>query len=129
MASANTTPQWQALESHAAGMRDKHLRDLFAGDPQRSVNFSRTADLNLLFDFSRQRLDAKTLQLLIELANARGLRERIDAMFRGEKGLFRAATACWAASASFCFFSAFYALDSHFYLHAHFEFWVVFFFS
>jgi glucose-6-phosphate isomerase len=85
MASANTTPQWQALESHAAGMRDKHLRDLFASDPQRSVNFSRTTDLNLLFDFSRQRLDAKTLQLLIELANARGLRERIDAMFRGDK--------------------------------------------
>src|SRR5688572_21844708 len=85
MASANTTPQWQALESHAAGMRDKHLRDLFASDPQRSVNLSRTTDLNLLFDFSRQRLDAQTLQLLIELADARGLRERIDAMFRGDK--------------------------------------------
>lgn len=85
MASANTTPQWQALESHAAGMRDKHLRDLFASDPQRAVKFSRTTDLNLLFDFSRQRLDAQTLQLLIELANARGLRERIDAMFRGDK--------------------------------------------
>ena len=85
MASANTTPQWQALESHAADIRDKHLRDLFASDPQRAVNFSRTTDLNLLFDFSRQRLDAKTLQLLIDLANARGLRERIDAMFRGDK--------------------------------------------
>ncbi|MET0534233.1 MAG: glucose-6-phosphate isomerase, partial [Steroidobacter sp.] len=85
MASANTTPQWQALESHAATMRDKHLRDLFASDPQRAVTFSRTTELNLLFDFSRQRVDAQTLRLLIDLANARGLRDRIDAMFAGEK--------------------------------------------
>ena len=85
MASANTAPQWQALESHAASMRDKHLRDLFASDPRRAENFSRSTDLNLLFDFSRQRLDERALQLLIDLANSRGLRERIDAMFGGEK--------------------------------------------
>ena len=84
MAPANTTPQWQALENHAATMRDRHLRDLFASDPQRSVACSRS-DLNLLLDFSRQRVDADTLKLLIELANARGLRGRIDAMFSGEK--------------------------------------------
>lgn len=85
MTSANTTPEWQALETHAASMRDRHLRDLFASDPQRAVNFSRTSELNLLFDFSRQRVDAETLRLLIALANARGLRSRIDAMFSGEK--------------------------------------------
>src|SRR5690349_22671061 len=85
MASANATPEWQALETHAATMRGRHLRDLFAADPQRATNFSRSTELNLLFDFSRQRVDATTLQLLIELAGARGLRERIDAMCRGDK--------------------------------------------
>jgi glucose-6-phosphate isomerase len=85
MVPANTTPQWQALESHAETMRGRHLRDLFDSDPQRATSFSRIADMNLLFDFSRQRVDTKTLQLLIELAEARGLPERIEAMFTGQK--------------------------------------------
>jgi glucose-6-phosphate isomerase len=77
-------PEWKALEEHAQTMRDRHLRDLFAADPNRFSNFSR-CELNLLFDFSRQRVTAETLPLLISLANARGLRSRIDAMFSGEK--------------------------------------------
>jgi len=77
-------PQWQALTAHAAQMRQRHLRDLFAADPQRVEKFART-DLNLLFDFSRQRVDADTIRLLIELAQARGLQQRIAAMFAGEK--------------------------------------------
>jgi glucose-6-phosphate isomerase len=83
---ANTTTQWQAIEKHAAQMRGRHLRDLFASDPQRAVSFARTeSKLNLLFDFSRQRIDAETLRLLLDLANGSGLRGRIDAMFAGEK--------------------------------------------
>jgi glucose-6-phosphate isomerase len=77
-------PQWQALTAHAAQMRQRHLRDLFTADPQRVEKFART-DLNLLFDFSRQRVDAETIRLLIELAQARGLQQRIAAMFAGEK--------------------------------------------
>jgi glucose-6-phosphate isomerase len=77
-------PQWQALTAHAAQIRQRHLRDLFAADAQRSSTLSRS-ELNLLFDFSRQLLDAQTIRLLIELAEARGLRERIAAMFAGEK--------------------------------------------
>ncbi|HKS54163.1 MAG TPA: glucose-6-phosphate isomerase, partial [Steroidobacteraceae bacterium] len=77
-------PQWQALTAHAAQIRQRHLRDLFAADAQRSSTLSRS-ELNLLFDFSRQLLDAQTIRLLIELAEARGLRQRIDAMFAGEK--------------------------------------------
>ena len=77
-------PQWQALTAHAAQMRQRHLRDLFAAYPQRVEKFART-DLNLLFDFSRQRVDAETIRLLIELAQARGLQQRIAAMFAGEK--------------------------------------------
>lgn len=79
-----STPQWSALETHAKSARSLHLRDLFARDPNRFANFS-VNDVNLLLDFSRQRVTAETLKLLIELANARGLRERIDAMFSGQK--------------------------------------------
>src|SRR4029453_6413274 len=53
-------------------------------DAQRFQKLSRT-ELNLLFDFSRQLLDTETLRLLIELARARGLQQRIAAMFAGEK--------------------------------------------
>jgi glucose-6-phosphate isomerase len=77
-------PQWQALAAHAVQMRQRHLRDLFAADAQRAASYSRT-ELNLLFDFSRQRVDAQTIRLLIELAQARGLQQRIAAMFAGEK--------------------------------------------
>lgn len=61
-----------------------HLRDLFAADPARFEKFSR-CELNLLFDFSRQRITTETLELLMELAQERGLAGRIAAMFSGEK--------------------------------------------
>lgn len=84
MLSLNVLPQWKALERHAAEARTLHLRDLFEADPRRFETFSRN-DLNLLFDFSRQRVTTQTLQLLIDLAAARDLRSRIEAMFSGEK--------------------------------------------
>jgi glucose-6-phosphate isomerase len=77
-------PQWHSLTAHAAALRSAHLRDLFAQDADRFASFS-CCDLNLLFDYSRQRVTAETIALLIELANARGLRARIGAMFSGEK--------------------------------------------
>ncbi|HEX7114144.1 MAG TPA: glucose-6-phosphate isomerase [Steroidobacter sp.] len=76
--------EWQALARHAASVRNTHLRDLFKADPVRFRRFSR-CELNLLFDFSRQRISEETLQLLFALAEARGLRGRIDAMFSGER--------------------------------------------
>jgi glucose-6-phosphate isomerase len=76
--------EWQQLAAHAAKLRKQHLRDLFAADPQRVSKLSRS-ELNLLFDFSRQLLDEEALRLLIALANARGLQERIAAMFAGAK--------------------------------------------
>lgn len=78
------TPQWQSLTAHAASMSAVHVRDLHAQDPRRFEKFSR-CELNLLFDFSRQRVTDKTLELLLELAGARGLQSRIAAMFSGEK--------------------------------------------
>jgi glucose-6-phosphate isomerase len=76
--------EWRALAAHAEQMRSAHLRDLFAADPDRSTRFSRT-ELNLLYDFSRQRVNQETLGLLLRLADARGLKARIEAMFAGEK--------------------------------------------
>ena len=78
------SPQWQQLAAHAAQMRQRHLRDLFGADPQRSAKLSRE-ELNLLFDFSRQLIDEETIRLLLALAQARGLKQRIAAMFAGEK--------------------------------------------
>ena len=74
-------PEWKALLAHAA--HPPVLRDLFAGDADRFAAFSR-CELDVLFDFSRQRLTYDTLPLLIRLADARGLKDRIGAMFAGE---------------------------------------------
>jgi glucose-6-phosphate isomerase len=80
----SSSEQWHALQVHAASVRKSHLRELFAQDPDRFSRLSR-CDLNLLMDFSRQRVTAETLTLLCDLANVRDLRGQIDAMFRGEK--------------------------------------------
>jgi len=84
MSTLDELTEWRSLVAHAEALRSSHLRDLFAADPDRFANFSRS-DLNLLFDFSRQRVTRETLGLLTSLAEARGLRGRIDAMFAGEK--------------------------------------------
>ena len=84
MANVTDLPLWTALASHAATTRSTHLRDLFAADPDRFTKFSRS-ELNLLFDFSRQRVTAETLRLLFDLAAARDVKGRIAAMFSGEK--------------------------------------------
>ncbi|HXX49019.1 MAG TPA: glucose-6-phosphate isomerase [Myxococcota bacterium] len=75
---------WQALEVHFAKVRELHLRELFAADPQRGERLALEAS-GLYLDYSKNRITDETLALLVELARASGLRERIDAMFRGEK--------------------------------------------
>jgi len=77
-------PAWQALQAHYEAIRNRHLRELFAEDPQRADKFSLDA-LGILLDFSKNRITDETLRLLLELSDQSGLRERIDAMFRGEK--------------------------------------------
>src|ERR1017187_4477402 len=77
-------PSWQALEEHYHKIRDLHLRTLFAQDPQRGEHFSAEA-IGVYLDYSKNRITDETLRLLLEVANASGLRERIDAMFSGEK--------------------------------------------
>ena len=61
-----------------------HLRKLFADDPQRGERLALDA-VGVYFDYSKNRINDETLRLLVQLAEQSGLRERIDAMFRGEK--------------------------------------------
>ena len=77
-------PAWQALEEHYSKMRDVHMRQLFADDPQRGEHFT-TEAIGIYFDYSKNRITDETLQLLLQLAESSNLRERIDAMFRGDK--------------------------------------------
>ena len=79
-----TLPAWRALSAHADEMRDVHLRTLFASDPSRAQRFSVEA-AGLFLDYSKNRITDETVRLLVDLADACGLRARIEAMFRGEK--------------------------------------------
>jgi glucose-6-phosphate isomerase len=77
-------PAWRALHAHHAALRYTHLRTLFAEDPARAERFSAEA-VGVLLDYSKNRITAETLRLLVQLAEESGLRARIDAMFRGDK--------------------------------------------
>jgi glucose-6-phosphate isomerase len=77
------TPLWAELSANAARLATVQVSELFERDPRRFERFSRE-QAGLLLDFSRQRLDEIALAKLVQLAEATGLRERIDAMFRGE---------------------------------------------
>jgi glucose-6-phosphate isomerase len=74
---------WRALEEHHGEVRDLRLRDLFADDPGRGERLTAEA-AGVFLDYSKHRVTDETLRLLVALAEECGLRERIDAMFRGE---------------------------------------------
>jgi glucose-6-phosphate isomerase len=77
-------PESTALRDHFQKIRDVHLRALFAEDSARGERLVVEA-VGLYFDYSKHRVTDETLRLLLRLAEAAGLRARIDAMFRGEK--------------------------------------------
>jgi glucose-6-phosphate isomerase len=77
-------PAWRALERHAEEVQPLHLRDLFASDPDRGERLAAEA-AGLYLDYSKNRVTDETLRLLRELAEECGLRERTDAMFRGDR--------------------------------------------
>jgi glucose-6-phosphate isomerase len=77
-------PAWAALERHHRQIRDRHLRDLFAADPGRGERLG-AEGAGLYLDYSKNRITDETIGLLVELAEQSGLRERISAMFRGER--------------------------------------------
>jgi glucose-6-phosphate isomerase len=77
------SPEWQALAAHAETQRDRHLRDLFAADPERFARFSLGCD-GLLLDFSKQRIDAETQHLLLAFARRAELDGWKQRMLAGE---------------------------------------------
>jgi len=86
MSSAATVKRqsWKALESHHQEVSKRHLRELFAEDPQRGERMALEA-VGLYFDYSKNRITDETLKLLFRLAEESGLPDRIEAMFSGEK--------------------------------------------
>ncbi len=83
MSSISKTPAWQALSTHARDMEKRTLLELFAGDPNRATRFTIEYD-EILLDYSKQRVTAQTLSLLLDLArqaDVEGLRRR---MFAGD---------------------------------------------
>ncbi len=75
---------WQALQSHYEQVSKRHLRDLFAEDKDRGTKMA-IEEAGLYFDYSKNRITEETLKLLIQLAEECGLKERTEAMFRGDK--------------------------------------------
>ena len=82
--SIDQTPEWQALVRHHEAVKDTHLRELFATDPGRGESLTCEAG-DLYLDWSKHRVTAETVALLVAMAERAGLRQRIDAMFAGER--------------------------------------------
>jgi len=79
-----STTSYQSLRNHANQAREWQMRELFAQDPQRFERLSVEA-AGLFLDYSKNRLDGRTLELLAQLARERGVERLRDAMFAGEK--------------------------------------------
>ncbi|MHB9073742.1 MAG: glucose-6-phosphate isomerase [Desulfobaccales bacterium] len=77
-------PAWKALKAHYQQVREIHLKQLFADDPQRGECLTVEA-VGLYLDYSKNRITGETLKLLLQLAEESGLRARLDAMFHGDK--------------------------------------------
>lgn len=75
---------WKALETHYSKVRVLHLRKLFADDLMRG-ELMKAETVSIYFDYSKHHITDETLWLLLQLAEESGLRDRIDAMFRGDK--------------------------------------------
>ena len=75
---------WKALASHHRKIAKTHLRELFAEDPTRGTRLTLEA-AGLYLDYSKNRVNDKTIKLLVDLADDCGLQDRIDAMFRGDR--------------------------------------------
>lgn len=78
-----SAPEWVALDEHYAQVCQLHLRELFAADPDRAVEFA-TQAADLYIDYSKHRVTSETMSLLLALPERARLRAKIDAMFAGE---------------------------------------------
>lgn len=79
----NETPAYKYLTNHYIEIAPRHLKDLFSGDPDRFQNFSIKFN-DILFDYSKNRIDDETMALLIQLARECQVEDAIKSMFQGE---------------------------------------------
>lgn len=84
MSSLTSSSAWTALQAHYATMKSVHMKDLFAKDPERFNRFSMQFE-DILFDFSKNRIDETTMDLLYSLASQQDVKGKAEAMFKGEK--------------------------------------------
>jgi len=84
MTAPTQLPSWKALHAHYQQVRNLHLRELFSQDPSRGERLC-AEGAGIYLDYSKNRVTDETLRLLLQLAVEAGLRERMDAMFRGDK--------------------------------------------
>jgi len=78
------TPAWAALRAHHAAVRDAHLRELFATDPERAARCT-AEGAGLFLDYSKHRITRDTMPLLLELAETARVEDRREAMFAGDR--------------------------------------------
>lgn len=74
---------WQKLEEHFSSIKNEEMRDMFANDPERFNKYSLTLD-DILYDYSKNRINDQTLKLLLELAEEVNLSTWIKKLFKGE---------------------------------------------
>lgn len=79
-----STEAWKKLQAHYEEIKTVHLRDLFSQNPKRFEQFS-IESKDILFDYSKNRINDTTLALLGELASSCQLKEAMEAMFAGER--------------------------------------------
>ena len=84
MSSLRETAAWVALERHFDAIHGRHLRDLFAADPERGERLV-AEGAGFYLDYSKNRVVDETLELLRDLARERGVEKRREAMFAGER--------------------------------------------
>jgi glucose-6-phosphate isomerase len=84
MSTLTDSAEWKALTAHYEEIKDVQLRALFVSDHERGERLTAEA-VGIYLDYSKNRVTDETMRLLVALAEARGLRGRIDAMFRGDK--------------------------------------------
>src|ERR1700730_4506451 len=77
-------PAWKGLGTHFQKVRELHLRQLFAEDAERGKRMT-TEGAGIYLDYSKNRITGETIKVLVQLAVESGLRQRMEAMFRGDK--------------------------------------------
>ena len=81
----NKSKAWHKLKSHYKSFRKVEMRDLFARDSERAARFTEKFGDTMIVDYSKNRINAKTMEYLMNLARERRLEDKIKSMFRGDK--------------------------------------------